>query len=185
MLLELVLLPWVNGLDRSGCIREGAVRGGTGLHWPLRRRGGFGLMRMKQVTLAAAADQGEEFERFCRPTRRDVFLQMTDAIVPWVDLCELIERRYLKAGKGRPPSAWSAGCACRPCSTDSTLPTRFVRKRCWTAPRHAASWASTGAASVFPTAAPCLSSAACSRTTSTGWASHCSPRSVKCCRARA
>ena len=59
---------------------------------------------MKQATLAAAADQGAEFERFRRPTRRDVFLQTMDTIVPWAELCEVIETRYPKAGRGRPPN---------------------------------------------------------------------------------
>ncbi len=58
---------------------------------------------MKQQTLAMAADQGEGFERFRRPTRRDVFLQSMDAIVPWAELCTVIEPHYPKAGKGRPP----------------------------------------------------------------------------------
>ena len=58
---------------------------------------------MKQQTLAAAADQGAEFEQFRRPTKRDVFLATMNEIVPWQALCEVIEAHYPKAGNGRPP----------------------------------------------------------------------------------
>jgi transposase, IS5 family len=50
-----------------------------------------------------AADQQASFERFRRPTKRDVFLQTMEAIVPWSSLCEVIEPHYPKAGGGRPP----------------------------------------------------------------------------------
>lgn len=59
--------------------------------------------RMKQATLAAAADQGAEFERFRKAPRREVFLQPMATIEPWSELCEVIEPRYPKAGNGRPP----------------------------------------------------------------------------------
>ena len=36
---------------------------------------------MKQQTLAMAADKG--FEQFRRPTKRDVFLNTMDKIMPW------------------------------------------------------------------------------------------------------
>lgn len=95
---------------------------------------------MKQATLAAAADQGAEFERFRKPTRRDVFLQTMDAIVPWAELCEVIEPHYPKAGKGRPPIGlermlrmyfvqhWFnlADEACEEALLDSTALRRFV-----------------------------------------------------------
>ncbi|MBC7728612.1 MAG: transposase, partial [Microbacteriaceae bacterium] len=58
---------------------------------------------MKQTTLAASADQGAQFERFRKPTRRDVFLQTMKSIVPWAALCEVIAPHYPKSGKGRPP----------------------------------------------------------------------------------
>lgn len=58
---------------------------------------------MKQQTLAMAADQNTEFERFRRPTRRDRFLATMDRLVPWVELCGVIEPHYPKAGNGRPP----------------------------------------------------------------------------------
>ncbi len=59
--------------------------------------------RMKQQTLAVAADQNAHYERYRRPTRRDVFLATMEQIVPWSQLCAVIEPYYPKAGNGRPP----------------------------------------------------------------------------------
>ena len=58
---------------------------------------------MKQQTLAMAADQQAGFEQYRRPTKRDVFLQTMEAIVPWAQLCEVIEPHYPKGEGGRPP----------------------------------------------------------------------------------
>lgn len=58
---------------------------------------------MIQKTLAMAADQGAGFEQYRRPTKRDVFLATMEQIVPWQQLCEVIEPYYPKAGNGRPP----------------------------------------------------------------------------------
>jgi IS5 family transposase len=54
--------------------------------------------RDKQMTLAAT-----NFERYRKTTRREVFLAEMDRIVPWRELCALIEPVYPKAGGGRPP----------------------------------------------------------------------------------
>ena len=43
------------------------------------------------------------FERFARPTRRAAFLAEMDAIVPWHELCALIEPHYPTGEGGRPP----------------------------------------------------------------------------------
>jgi IS5 family transposase len=56
---------------------------------------------MKQQTLAMASDKG--FEQFRRPTKRDVFLQTMEQIVPWSELCSVIEPYYPKGEGGRPP----------------------------------------------------------------------------------
>jgi len=56
---------------------------------------------MKQQTLAMAADQG--FERHRKPTRRDQFLDTMNRIMPWSELCAVIEPHYTKRGNGRPP----------------------------------------------------------------------------------
>lgn len=58
---------------------------------------------MKQQSLAMAADQGAGFEQHRRPTKRDVFLQSMDEIVPWRQLCEVIAPHYPKGEGGRPP----------------------------------------------------------------------------------
>ena len=58
---------------------------------------------MKQQTLAMAADQSARFERYRKPTRRDEFLATMNAIVPWPQLCAVIEPHYPKGIGGRPP----------------------------------------------------------------------------------
>jgi IS5 family transposase len=55
---------------------------------------------MKQQTLAMESDKG--FEQFRRPTKRDVFLKTMDEIVPWMELCAVIEPHYPKGEGGRP-----------------------------------------------------------------------------------
>lgn len=54
---------------------------------------------MRQQTLAEAA-----FERYRKPTRREVFLSEMDQVIPWNELCEIIEPFYPKPeSAGRPP----------------------------------------------------------------------------------
>lgn len=93
---------------------------------------------MKQQTLAMAADQG--FEQHRKPTRRTVFLDTMDKIVPWPALCAIIEPHYPKKGNGRPPIGlermlrlhfiqhWFnlADFACEEALYDSTSLRRFV-----------------------------------------------------------
>jgi IS5 family transposase len=43
------------------------------------------------------------FERYSKTTRRAVFLAEMEDVVPWRDLCALIEPFYPKPGNGRPP----------------------------------------------------------------------------------
>jgi transposase, IS5 family len=95
---------------------------------------------MKQQTLAMAADQGAGFEQYRRPTKRDMFLQMMNEIVPWAQLCEVIEPHYPKGEGGRPPKGlermlrmhfvqhWFnlADDACEEALLDSTSLRRFV-----------------------------------------------------------
>jgi IS5 family transposase len=54
---------------------------------------------MKQQTLAMASG----FERYGKKTRRAMFLEEMEQVVPRAELCVLIEPVYAKAGKGRPP----------------------------------------------------------------------------------
>src|SRR5512134_3668995 len=51
-----------------------------------------------QKTLATAG-----FERYRKKTRREAFLAEMDKVVPWTDLCALVEPAYPKRGNGRPP----------------------------------------------------------------------------------
>ncbi|MBB4844351.1 IS5 family transposase [Paucibacter oligotrophus] len=95
---------------------------------------------MKQQTLAMAADQGEGFERYRKATRRDEFLATMEQIVPWQELCAVVEPYYPKAGNGRPPvplpsmlrmyfvQHWFnlADQACEEALLDSTSLRRFV-----------------------------------------------------------
>lgn len=53
---------------------------------------------MKQTTLSTGG-----FDRYTKQTRRAAFLAEMNRVVPWKQLCELIEPVYPKAGNGRPP----------------------------------------------------------------------------------
>jgi len=59
----------------------------------------MGMMKMKQMTLAT----GTGFELHARPTRKAEFLAKMETLMPWAELCALIEPHYPKAGNGRPP----------------------------------------------------------------------------------
>jgi transposase, IS5 family len=58
------------------------------------------LTKHKQLTLGA-----NDFERYRKPTRREKFLAEMQSVVPWKELCALIEPYYPKATSvgGRPP----------------------------------------------------------------------------------
>src|SRR5438309_2937509 len=43
------------------------------------------------------------FERYTKKTRRAIFLEEMEQVVPWRELCGLIEPHYPKPGNGRPP----------------------------------------------------------------------------------
>jgi IS5 family transposase len=54
---------------------------------------------MKQMTLGSTG-----FEKHAKATRRAQFLAEMDRVVPWKQLCALIEPVYSKGTSGRPPS---------------------------------------------------------------------------------
>src|SRR5450755_1645797 len=56
-------------------------------------------MKMRQRTLAMMTG----FEQYTRKTRRALFLEEMEQVVPWRELCGLVEPHYPKAGNGRPP----------------------------------------------------------------------------------
>jgi IS5 family transposase len=53
---------------------------------------------MKQKTLATLG-----FDKYAKVTRRAAFLAEMERVVPWSELCTLIESVYPKPGNGRPP----------------------------------------------------------------------------------
>jgi IS5 family transposase len=55
-------------------------------------------MNNKQMTLT-----GGGFEKYAKTTRRAQFLAEMERVVPWRELCALIEPVYPKPGNGRPP----------------------------------------------------------------------------------
>ena len=95
---------------------------------------------MKQQTLAMAADQNAQYEHYRRLTRRDAFLATMEEIVPWAELCAVIEPHDPKPGNGRPPVGLErmlriyfvqqrfnlADAACENALLDSTALSRFV-----------------------------------------------------------
>src|SRR6266478_5993574 len=54
---------------------------------------------MKQRTLAMMTG----FEQYTRKTRRAIFLEEMEQVVPWRELCALVEPHYPQPGKGRRP----------------------------------------------------------------------------------
>jgi len=52
---------------------------------------------MKQMTLSTSG-----FDRYAKTTRRATFLAEMERVVPWAELCALIEPFYPKSGDGRP-----------------------------------------------------------------------------------
>src|SRR6202451_660635 len=53
----------------------------------------------KQRTLAMMTG----FEQYSKKTRRAIFLEEMEQVVPWRELCALVEPRHPKPGNGRPP----------------------------------------------------------------------------------
>jgi len=56
-------------------------------------------MTMRQQTLASQAS----FEKYGRKSRRELFLNEMEKVVPWAQLQALVEPHYAKAGNGRRP----------------------------------------------------------------------------------
>src|ERR1700687_2172590 len=54
---------------------------------------------MKQRTLAMMTG----FEQYTKKTRRAIFLEEMEQVVPWPELCALVEPHYPQPGNGRPP----------------------------------------------------------------------------------
>ena len=54
---------------------------------------------MRQQTLASQVG----FEKYGRKSRRELFLDEMERVVPWAELAALVEPHYAKAGNGRRP----------------------------------------------------------------------------------
>jgi IS5 family transposase len=114
---------------------------------------------MKQQTLAMAADQGASFETHRKHMRRDELLNTMNTIMPWAELCAVIESHYPKRGNGHPPIG-----------LEHMLRIHFVQfwfnladaceRQCTTAPACVALWVLTGLASSHRTRRRCSSSVA-------------------------
>jgi hypothetical protein len=70
-----------------------------------------------QLTLATQADGG--FEAHRKATRRDMFLAEMDKVVPWSELCAVIEPFYPKVRRKADVVrwVWSGCCASTSCSS--------------------------------------------------------------------
>ncbi len=64
------------------------------------------------------------FEQYTKKTRRTIFLEEMEQVVPWRELCALVGPRYPKLGTGGHRWEWSACCGFTFCSNGSTCRTR-------------------------------------------------------------
>lgn len=62
-----------------------------------------GKTKREQLTLGVPANQGQGFEFYRKPIRRDTLLGIMEETVLCSVLCVVIEPHYLKAGNGRLP----------------------------------------------------------------------------------
>ena len=51
------------------------------------------------------------FERYTKKTRREAFLEEMEQVVPWRELCALIEPHYPKTGERAPAGGGGADAA--------------------------------------------------------------------------
>jgi transposase, IS5 family len=79
---------------------------------------------MPQPTLATAG-----FERYTKTTRRSAFLSEMDQVVPWRELCALVDPVYPKPGNWAAPIGSSACCASISCSSGSICPIPGSKRR--------------------------------------------------------
>ena len=83
---------------------------------------------MKQQTLAMASGFGQ----YAKKTRRALFLEEMEQVVPWAVLCRLVEPHYPKAGNGRPPVGLERMLGVYFLQHGSTCRTRGWKRRCMT-----------------------------------------------------
>ncbi len=66
-------------------------------------------VKLEQQTRAMTANQGGGSEPYRKQTKRDMFLETIEQIVPSQELCSVIEPHYPKACDGRPPIGLKRG----------------------------------------------------------------------------
>lgn len=67
-----------------------------------------GVEAINQISLTDAEYAGKR-----KKTRREIFLDEMDLVIPWKRLLKLIEPFYPVAGRGRRPYPhWSRSCGC-------------------------------------------------------------------------
>jgi hypothetical protein len=98
---------------------------------------------MKQRTLAMMTG----FERYKRKTGREIFLEEMEQVVPWRELCALVEPHYPKPGKGRPPVGVERMLRIYFLQQWFNCRTRGWKRRCTTRRGCGSSWALTWARS--------------------------------------
>jgi hypothetical protein len=81
---------------------------------------------MKRQTLAMA----NGFERYMKKTRRAMFLEEIEQMVPWSELCALIEPCTQKWATGGRRWEWNEGCGFIFCSSGLNCPILGWKKRC-------------------------------------------------------
>ncbi|XQH50211.1 hypothetical protein AB9075_09770 [Burkholderia thailandensis] len=64
---------------------------------------------MKQLTPAMAVDQCAGFRAQRKPTRREAFLDEMNRLVPWAELCVVVEPYYPKRGNSEQEEQESEG----------------------------------------------------------------------------
>lgn len=98
---------------------------------------------MTQLTFATTG-----FEPYRKTTRREVFLAEMNQVVPWEDLCAVIEPVYPNPpARAAGPWASNGWCASISCNSGSICPIQPWRRRCTTRRPCGPSWALTWAGS--------------------------------------
>jgi hypothetical protein len=64
------------------------------------------------------------FEQYTRMTRRAIFLVEMEQVVPWRELCALVNRIIPRPGTGDHRWEWSGCCGFTFCNSGSTCQTR-------------------------------------------------------------
>ena len=63
--------------------------------------------KMKSILPSQVSFAQAEYDKKKKRTRRELFLEQMEQVVPWARLIEVIEPHYPKSGKrGRPPTGW-------------------------------------------------------------------------------